>query len=79
MNLAQAWEANPPVEHMCQHCGAIYAVTVKRLPVKDDGGASCVECGNELAWWNSTSVPSFELKKQGNGEPAERRRRPMAY
>ena len=45
----------------CLHCGALYAVTHKRLPNPDSNVAKCVVCGQIMAKWDSTDVPTFEL------------------
>ncbi|WP_407170197.1 MJ0042-type zinc finger domain-containing protein [Bradyrhizobium sp. ORS 111] len=68
--MVQTWKTGPGEDHACPHCGAIYAVTIRRLPAKDRDDAPCVECGKELASWNSTSVPSFKLKTRADGRPA---------
>ena len=69
--MVETW--GPGEDYSCRHCGAIYAVTIRRLPAKDFDGAPCVECGQELASWNSMEVPSFKLLTGADGKPAVRR------
>jgi hypothetical protein len=47
----------------CPSCGALYAVTYSRLSSGSDNNstAKCVVCGQVMAEWNSTDVPTFKL------------------
>jgi len=50
----------------CPRCGALYAVTYSRQWKSidigdDDNGAECVVCGQTMATWSSTKVPTFKL------------------
>jgi transcription elongation factor Elf1 len=50
----------------CQRCGALYSVTYSRRWKSfdiddDDNGAECVVCGQIMATWSSTNVPTFKL------------------
>ena len=50
----------------CPRCGALYSVTysrrLKSVYIADnDSGAECVVCGQIMAMWGSTDVPTFKL------------------
>jgi len=47
----------------CPSCGALYAVTYSRPSSGSDSNsaAKCVVCGQVMAEWNSTNVPTFKL------------------
>jgi transcription elongation factor Elf1 len=50
----------------CSRCGALYSVTYSRQRKSvdigdDDNGAECVVCGQIMARWSSTAVPTFKL------------------
>jgi hypothetical protein len=46
----------------CPHCGALYAVTYSRPPRSDSNNtAKGVVCGQTMATWNSTYVPTYKL------------------
>jgi hypothetical protein len=50
----------------CPRCGALYAVTYSRqwksVDIDDDvNGAECVVCGQTMATWSSTDVPTYKL------------------
>jgi hypothetical protein len=45
-------------------------VTVRRFLLQDKDGAECGVCGNELASWNSTEVPSYSLIEAKSRPPA---------
>ena len=47
----------------CPSCGALYAVTNSRPSSGSDSNstAKCVVCGQVMAEWNSTNVPTFKL------------------
>ena len=45
----------------CPHCGALYAVTYSRRLNSESNVAKCVVCGQIMATWNSTDVPTFKL------------------
>ena len=50
----------------CQHCGALYEVTVVRLRVVERDKASCTCCGRVMVAWN-TANPQFTLIIEGEG------------
>ena len=54
----------------CPHCGAFYEVTLTRQPSRDQDYVHCECCGNTVAEWNSTSVPSFRLIQHPGDGPA---------
>jgi hypothetical protein len=43
---------------------------VRRFPLLDKDSAECGVCGNELASWNSTEVPSYSLIEAKSRPPA---------
>jgi len=47
----------------CPSCGALYAVTYSQPSSSSDSNstAKCVVCGQVMAEWNSTNVPTFKL------------------
>ena len=50
----------------CPRCGALYAVTHSRrwksVETSDDhNSAKCVVCGQTMATWDTTDVPTFKL------------------
>jgi transcription elongation factor Elf1 len=50
----------------CPRCEALYSVTDSRQWKSvdigdDDNGAECVVCGQIMATWSSTEVPTFKL------------------
>jgi transcription elongation factor Elf1 len=65
--MVQTWKEGPGDDFACPHCGAVYAVTIRRYPMHDSDSATCDECGETMKSWNSTSVPSFTLKKRKDG------------
>jgi predicted Zn finger-like uncharacterized protein len=70
--MVQVWKTGLDEKFTCPHCGAVYAVTIKRFPLRDKDSAVCESCGNVMTEWNSTSVPSFELiesPRQPEGMP----------
>ena len=61
--MVKTWNSGPGADHTCEHCGAVYEVTIHRFPVRDNDSANCEVCGKEMASWNDTAVPLFKLKK----------------
>jgi len=53
----------------CPHCGAFYEVTLTRQPSRDRDYVPCECCGNTLAEWDSSSVPTFRLIQGPNADP----------
>ena len=45
----------------CPHCGALYSVTLSRLPKRDSNIAQCVVCGQTMDERDSTTVPVYKL------------------
>ena len=43
----------------CPHCGALYSVTLSRLPKRDSNIAQCVVCGMDER--DSTTVSVYKL------------------
>jgi hypothetical protein len=53
---------------VCVNCGALYEVTIRRQPERDNDYEHFECCGQVMAEWNDTVVPSFkliEVSKQG--------------
>ncbi len=53
---------------MCVTCGALYEVTIRRQPERENNYQHCECCGQVMAEWNDTVIPSFkliEVPKQG--------------
>jgi len=67
--MTQVWVSGISQDFTCPHCGAVYALKIKRLPARDTDEANCVDCGKVMASWNSTAAPSFTLKVYANGSP----------
>lgn len=59
--MPQTWNTSEAVPHTCPQCKSLYRKTVTRLPVRDRDTAECTVCAYELARWNSTEVPSYQL------------------
>jgi transcription elongation factor Elf1 len=62
-HVGPALEGRP---FFCPRCGALYAVTHSRrwksVDIGDDhNAAKCVVCGQTLATWDATDVPTFKL------------------
>jgi predicted Zn finger-like uncharacterized protein len=68
--MTSIWNSSAGSDAECKECGAIYKVTVTRLPVKDGDSFKCEICGSTMRTWSSTLVPSFELKAPGK-KPAD--------
>jgi transcription elongation factor Elf1 len=45
----------------CPHCGALYSVTLSRLPKRDSNIAQCVVCRQTMDERESTAVPVYKL------------------
>lgn len=58
------WNTVNAGEEKCKKCGAIYTVTVTRLPVRDSDSFICEKCGELINKWNSTHSYYYELKNQ---------------
>jgi hypothetical protein len=61
--MVQTWQQGKGDDFICE-CGALYEVTIRRLPFRENDSASCSVCGNVMQTWNSTEALSFSLKKQ---------------
>jgi predicted Zn finger-like uncharacterized protein len=68
--MVKTWNSAPGGTFTCPSCGAVYEVTLHRLPTRDKDSASCECCDHVMAEWNSTEAPSFKLieapKKQAD-------------
>lgn len=64
--MVKVWSTEQGENFKCEHCGAEYETTVSRYPMRDADKANCEVCGEVMAKWNSTSVPSFTLKKKAD-------------
>ena len=45
----------------CPHCGALYAVTVRRLPAVVSASARCKVCDRVMLQWSTAWTPTFRL------------------
>jgi transcription elongation factor Elf1 len=45
----------------CPRCGALYAVTYSRHSNSESNSKRCVVCGQIMATWDTTNVPTFKL------------------
>jgi hypothetical protein len=45
--MVKTWETGKGEDFTCE-CGAIYAVTVRRLPARDSDSADCSVCGQKI-------------------------------
>jgi predicted Zn finger-like uncharacterized protein len=68
--MVQVWTAGTRGGFKCPHCGARYAIQINRLPARESGEATCVECQKVMASWSGTTIPSFTLKTHADGSPA---------
>jgi len=50
----------------CSGCGSLYEVSWTRFRERDDDFKNCEVCGQELARWNTSRVPSYVLVKKGD-------------
>jgi hypothetical protein len=57
----QTWTTQNAGEVICEGCGAVYAVSITRLPCRDSDYFNCELCGHEINRWNDTKVPSYTL------------------
>jgi transcription elongation factor Elf1 len=65
LNVEAAMPLTGPIPEgrsfFCPHCGALYAVTYSRQTNSESNVAKCVVCGQTMATWNSTDVPTYKL------------------
>ena len=66
--MVKTWNTGPGDDFACPHCGAEYEVTISRFPLRDSDSAECDVCEKTMNRWNSTSVPSYKLKKRPDGQ-----------
>jgi len=51
--------------HTCPHCHAPYKILEGgRSPYRDEDKENCAVCGEEMAKWNATWWPKFELLQE---------------
>jgi hypothetical protein len=72
--MIQTWKHGPSDDFTCPHCGAVYAVTIRRFPMRDSDREDCIECKRTMLTWNDTSVPSFRLKRRADVPTSSRLR-----
>lgn len=70
--MIKTWSSTKEKDVSCEICGSVYTVTYFRSPARECGSFSCEVCGKLMENWNSTTSPSFNLKKRGipPGNPA---------
>jgi predicted Zn finger-like uncharacterized protein len=61
--MVKTWNSALGGTYTCPNCGAVYAVMIRRYPMRDKDYARCECCNKVMAEWNDTEVPSFELIK----------------
>lgn len=61
--MVQTWKSQKGPDEKCSKCGAVYSVTITRLPARDSDYFDCVKCGSRMNQWNSTTSYDYELKK----------------
>jgi predicted nucleic acid-binding Zn ribbon protein len=61
--MVQTWKSKKGPDETCPKCGAIYSVTITRLPVRDSDYFDCEKCGHRMKEWNGTTSYNYELKK----------------
>jgi hypothetical protein len=60
--------SEPNGDHKCPHCGALHRiVSWGHTPARDSDHEICHVCEKEMARWNATSYPVFELIKADDG------------
>ncbi|WP_457094980.1 hypothetical protein [Microvirga sp. P5_D2] len=59
--MAQTRQSRLVGEFACMFCGALYEVTIKHQPERDKDYERCECCGQVMAEWNDTTIPSFKL------------------
>jgi transcription elongation factor Elf1 len=62
--MVKTWKSAPGGDFKCPHCGAVHETTVRQYPMRDADSANCQACGKEMDRWNSTSSPTYTLKKR---------------
>jgi hypothetical protein len=62
--MVQTWEFQKGPDEICDNCGAVYSVTITRLPVRDSDSFNCEICGQLVKKWNSTTSYNYELKNE---------------
>jgi Adenylate kinase, active site lid len=69
--MVQIWHSGSDGTYTCPHCGAIYEVTIRRPPSPDRNDAYCDVCGEVMAEWDNTAVPSFKLIHKPERPPSD--------
>ena len=63
--MIKTWTSGAAEDEACKNCGAVYEITIQRLPAKDSDHFNCEVCGTLLRKWNDTRVPNFKLRVNG--------------
>lgn len=58
------WDETEQGEETCSNCGAVYSVTYKSLPLKDDDSFHC-SCGELMRSWRETGMYMYSLVSEG--------------
>ncbi len=54
----------------CPKCKAVYEIEEKRSPMRDSDYFDCVDCGERMDTWNSTTYPIYRKVRSGNKKDA---------
>ncbi|GAB3663799.1 CpXC domain-containing protein [Ramlibacter alkalitolerans] len=65
--MIKTWSSGEGADVTCPKCGAVYSVKIYRMLAKDSDSFHCEVCGELVKSWNDTRVPTFTLKKKGDG------------
>lgn len=63
--MVQPWSIGNRSAKTCPGCGAVYEVTIRRIPQKDEDHFDCEECGQQISKWNTTEERLFKKIRSG--------------
>jgi hypothetical protein len=56
-------------QEVCPRCSAVYEVTLRHFPMRDDDHFDCDVCGARIHSWNSSTVPEYRLVRRPERPP----------
>ncbi len=62
--MVKTWNTGVGEDFVCPHCGALYTVSIMRLPVRERVTDECVVCKRVMFDKNTTEQKSFSLKSK---------------
>ena len=69
--MPKTWASESADDEICEKCGTVYAVTIRRFPVRDSDSFNCGVCDHLMNTWNSTAYPTYTLKELGKAPDTE--------